>query len=607
VKMKNLPFSFFLFTTILTSIPRGQEVSASTQSYSGHRDHSTTRLWDTKSLVEACDDIASTRICDPNHFLTTSSPNVPYYQQGDGTLSTDENEDLVRESDIAAITAALHDLETNHMLHCNNGTISTQVQMAVVVVQSMKLSPYRSNTLEYKTSEAKKITQSLHDTWGVGNTECGGSGVVLFLSIRDRVVYFSTSTGMNAILSESRIDAIIEMMKPYLRDGEYGRAIFHAILRISHYVDKGPASFSDDFFSYIMLGIGFVYLVGNEMWNKHSKKRYTRMKSQLTKLDHDKALALMGKYQCRSCPICLEDFQLGDTNDDNDKDEDDDDKRDGMDKGVNDIPKDSTTYTPPELGSDGRPIALLPCGHAFDQTCWEKWISAPTTSNANAHQCPICKHDIRIGHTSSKSTTTATATALPPRPFSDTQPRSDGWNQSTNLRNRSADPYRPLSPPPAHGLPLMPRQQDYETKTMNHQQNYGAEDSSECERQSLTSTPQTVSTTYQSRFPRVFSAPRTAYRSRFTTRRYQDTYQVERNFRLERLRSIYPSYIGQSDIDRWSRDDFDGTMAEDEHFVRREPDFDRSQSRSGSRNNGGGGSFGSFGGGSSGGGGGGGW
>ena len=158
----------------------------------------------------------------------------------------------------------------------------------------------------------------------------------------------------------------------------------------------------------------------------------------------------------------------------------------------------------------------------------------------------------------------------------------------------------------------MPRRQgNYETTPMNRQEYNGAKDSSECERQSLNSTPQTVST-YQSWFPGVFSAPRSAYRSAFTTRRYQhhqDTYQAERNFRLERLRSIYPSYIEQSDIDRWSGDDFDGTMAEDEHLVRREPEFNRFRSRSGTggRDNGNGGSFGSFGGGSSGGGGGGGW
>merc|ERR1712124_125232 len=59
----------------------------------------------------------------------------------------------------------------------------------------------------------------------------------------------------------------------------------------------------------------------------------------------------------KSCPICLEDFS-------------------------------STTH-----GSDGHPIQLLRCGHVFDKTCYQEWVSS---GNGDVTKCPICRIDVGV-------------------------------------------------------------------------------------------------------------------------------------------------------------------------------------------------------------------
>ena len=52
----------------------------------------------------------------------------------------------------------------------------------------------------------------------------------------------------------------------------------------------------------------------------------------------------------------------------------------------------SATNADNYIGSDGLPLVILRCGHPFDKTCWEKWISEQ--SSKNIHQCPICRQDL---------------------------------------------------------------------------------------------------------------------------------------------------------------------------------------------------------------------
>ena len=487
-------------------------------------DTDTIQRWDAISLEKVCSgNISSTRICDPNHFLTSTTST---------STSAEEEEEEDDDDDISAITTALHKLETNHTLQCDDNQISTEIQMAIVIVNSIQL---KGGDYDYKLNQAKKLTRTLHDKWGVGNTACLGSGIVLFLSIQDRLIYISAGKGLLQILSTDRIDHIIQEMKPFLKEQEYAKAIVNAIHYIIHYVDKGPSSFFMLYHQYFIVGFIILFTLGRGKWNQRKKTEYVRVKTQLTQLDRDRALALMGKYECRSCPICLEDFH--DSNAISESEDNNNDNSNSNSIGAGTSNKNSNPL--PELGSDRKPITLLRCGHTFDRTCWEEWISTPS---CNIHQCPICKQDI--------------GGAVSPPPTPPTPPTPSTFTQRRSVHSEQQEPDTI-------------RQEDEQQPFISN-----------------------------------------SYRSSFTRRQQRDMYQTERHFRLNRLRVRYPYYIQQSHIDRWTRDNYDGTMVQDSDFVSRDPTtivHQNGSNHTSGDNHHSSDTFGSFGGGSSGGGGGGHW
>merc|ERR1712232_853425 len=109
---------------------------------------------------------------------------------------------------------------------------------------------------------------------------------------------------------------------------------------------------------YLFVFVWFVVLFRALFRGYHQRQRdraYARARSELLEMDRAQALALQGRYQATSCPICLENF------------------------------KSST------VGSDDRPIKLLRCGHVFDETCWSEWINS---GRGNITKCPICQEDV---------------------------------------------------------------------------------------------------------------------------------------------------------------------------------------------------------------------
>jgi Beta-propeller domains of methanol dehydrogenase type len=513
--------------------------------------------WNVPLILQACPDIASTRICDPDHVLneivstsasTTGSKNDDDKVDqsglnGNNNKNSNENENSNSTKDQSTreeysatadpISTALYELETKHPLTCQDGTRSdastftTPVQMAVVVVQELEMNGKHYLDQEYKINQGKIVATALHDTWGVGTTECGGSGILLFLSITDRVVYLSIGTGLVPILTSNRIDAIIDDMKPFLREDEYTQAIVNCIFSIIRYVDQGPPSFVEKYMVFILFGFVALGMWGLDHWKKKKKREYVRIKSHLEKMDRERAMALMGKFECTSCPICLEDFEKVQPGD-------------AQNVGS------TTTTTSSTLGSDGKPLQLLQCGHAFDKTCWDHWISKNTR---NIHQCPICKQDI------------------------------GGSVDNVDYTNCY-------------------QQQDIATTTTR--ENNGND---------VTSLEQQQRPLVSSYFGATPNGSNILYRSRFTAQQQREIYEMDRQFRIHRLRHRYPYYIQQSHVDRWSRNDYDGPMAQDKEFVNRDPNLVTSgwNSSNHTTSNSQGHSFGSFGGGHSGGGGGGTW
>ena len=230
------------------------------------------------------------------------------------------------------------------------------------------------------------------------------------------------------------------------------------------------------------------------------------------------------------------------------KEQDEDHQQEGMSPNTNQ-PTGSTRM----MGSDQLPLMLLRCGHVFDTTCLEEWVS---TGRSKINKCPICQHDV----------------GAPPV-------------QSTSCSGTISDSSNIVSTPTTN--------ENIDTATSSSY-NYQATEP-------LVVSP--IAATDQSH------SSSTDPESRETTRVYTQ-YIRERNFRLEQLWYWHPRYIRPHQISRWTQINYDQPLASDPSFLAKYPSLATANGNplSGSstsyRNRGGSSSwsFSSFGGGRSGGG-----
>jgi uncharacterized membrane protein YgcG len=292
----------------------------------------------------------SARICDP-----------------DGILGEDTKRALV---DVISTFEETHGVPCSSIKTDEGGF---DIQIAVALVNKMDLFEYR-NFEDKEKHAAQDFAISLHNKWGVGvDSPCGGTGILVFLSMDDRAIFISTGDAIKPVLTNHRLDKVMNEMKPLLRQVKYGEALQNAIYGIGKYVEAGEPdrserlwSFLSDAWPFAMFAsmISFVALQGR--LQQRRQREYARVQTQLTELDRHRAEALQGRYRCTSCPICLNDFE-SENGDDNSSSE------------------------APKIGSDGLPLRLLRCGHVFDETCWTEWIE---TGQGNFRKCPICNQDV---------------------------------------------------------------------------------------------------------------------------------------------------------------------------------------------------------------------
>jgi hypothetical protein len=230
----------------------------------------------------------------------------------------------------------------------------------------MNLLPYRSDNDDeiYEETAAQVFARTLHDTWGVGHeTSVGGTGVLIFLSVDDRVLYISRGGAMDRILGDSRIDTIIHGVQPALKQAKYAEGLIEAVEHVVDFIHKGEPKWNERILEFLQIQylvmFFWLYVFFGGLWRLRNQYRagraYAQAASQLTELDRAQAEALQGRYQATSCPICLENFE-------------------------------SST-----VGSDDQPIKLLRCGHVFDESCWSEWVNS---GQGNVSKCPICQKDV---------------------------------------------------------------------------------------------------------------------------------------------------------------------------------------------------------------------
>ena len=240
------------------------------------------------------------------------------------------------------------------------------IQVAVTLIRKMDLSEFRMyNEDDREEMAAKAFATHLHNSLGVGHeTFRGGSGVFIFMSVEDRVMYISRGGALDKILTDSRIDRIILGLRPLLRRLRYGDAVLETIHNLQKYLEQGEPNFSEKFWdllpNLIPLTFAGSFALASFLGarkNRRDQQEYAEVASQLSQIDRAQAQALQGRYQATSCPICLENFASD------------------------------------SVGSDEQPIKLLRCGHVFDESCWSSWVSS---GHGNVTKCPICQKDVGV-------------------------------------------------------------------------------------------------------------------------------------------------------------------------------------------------------------------
>ena len=239
---------------------------------------------------------------------------------------------------------------------------------------------------------AKENAQAIHNEWGVGyDTACGGTGLLLYLAVGDRQLYISRGQAVRAVFTDSRLQYVIDRMKPELRDERYAAALHTGIGLLSIYIQDHRAGAKETMHGLIVLGWAILVvaaLVTCQVSRRRKAQREYRQwdeafRQDLSKLDRDRAQALQGRYQATSCPICLEDFTV----------------RDRVTGETRPLLQDAFTMHPSSsdfqreiLGSDGLPVHLLSCGHVFDRHCWNQLVRYQPDA---ALTCPICRQPIQ--------------------------------------------------------------------------------------------------------------------------------------------------------------------------------------------------------------------
>lgn len=188
------------------------------------------------------------------------------------------------------------------------------------------------------------FARGVMDSWGIGKAACN-NGIVMALAVEDRKMYIATGRGAREHLPDVQLQGVIERMQPLMRDLKYSAAVQQGISDIARLLSGQRLVWT--FFGWrpqqlfqLALWLGLAaYLLSS----CRSRRRYTRCRATLEKVEADRRAAGEGGYRSTSCPICLEDF-----------------------------------------AGDGKDKEMLQCGHCFHARCIQEWERRNST-------CPICR------------------------------------------------------------------------------------------------------------------------------------------------------------------------------------------------------------------------
>jgi len=201
------------------------------------------------------------------------------------------------------------------------------------------------------------------------------------------------SKDVEHIFTPSRIDDITEQASSRDWEWEWNETdlvdgIDYCLKLILRYLEEGEPSLFERYGWLLFCGGYLLFYFTSR--NPRPRQRYLNIQdirervgggssviiSEMNEQEQEEALSLMKKYQCFSCPICLEDYE--------ESSEKEDDREGGNGDDCKSVER--IRY----LGCDGKPIQLLRCGHSTCHGCWEEWMAM----GRNSQICPVCKEDI---------------------------------------------------------------------------------------------------------------------------------------------------------------------------------------------------------------------
>lgn len=308
-------------------------------------------------------------------------------------------------------------------------------EVGVVVIERMASSFVLFSSYE---TAAEKFARTVHNSWGVGEKD-SQNGVLVFLSIKDRTFFISRGEGVAKQLTDRHIDRVMEHVKPMLRVNDVGRAVESIVVEIdlitsdqekaktyftaSHSsgsnVSDSAASMKDEGSTtggFVVIGIVFAVVGFISYRNTKERQELEKGKKALDKLMKEVNNIKEGnKFQCESCPICMDDFPLkvaeGRLEDASNLALSTMESSSSIDAGDT-----STTRSSHNFGADvteekndkKRPMALQ-CGHVFCYECLETHLNT-----SNGRRCPICRENVDGTSSPATAAGAASATAAPP-------------------------------------------------------------------------------------------------------------------------------------------------------------------------------------------------
>ena len=253
----------------------------------------------------------------------------------------------------------------------NNDSVS--VNFGVSVSESGQSSNMNTNTNSSRDMDEAREARA-------------ANGILIFISVGDRVSFISSGNGIVAVLPWWRLEKVVDGIQTDMRTGDYFDAIIRAVIDISEMLDEGPPTASErvlDFigrFGVVLLFsmVTFCLALCGEYRDQKKKYENAELSSEMDDVEDTKARILQKAFRTESCPICLEDFDF---------------VKEGGEPLEGSLSKTRVdSYGIPIVGSDGEPLKLLRCGHVFDHSCWRCWISSSGCVDPGI--CPVCRADI---------------------------------------------------------------------------------------------------------------------------------------------------------------------------------------------------------------------